>query len=116
MGKAARHLHFQSAKRMSADDANECIADGPKGYSLEVVCEMTGLSQEAAEHYRALGLLAAHESSADAPFTDETVRTLRLLEHLRSAFEMSDPALKLTLALLNEIDDLRSALRSYRLM
>lgn len=84
-------------------------------YSLEVVCEITGLSSQTVAHYRKIGLLPTGWLANDVSYSDETIRILRQIEHLRSEFGMSESALKLMLGLLDEIDDLRTALRSRRL-
>ena len=79
-------------------------------YSLEVVCELTGLNSQAVAHYREIGLIEASQDS----FSDETIRTLRRIEHLRSEFEMSETALKLTLSLMNEVERQHDELRARR--
>lgn len=82
-------------------------------YSLDVVCELTGLNSQTVTHYREIGLISS-PADAGASFSDETIRTLRRIEHLRTDFEMTETALKLTLGLMNEVERLRDELRSRR--
>lgn len=97
-----------SASNAPSDD----LRDAEPAYSLEVIGEITGLSSQTIVRCRETGLLGSSEEQKS--FSDETVRTLRRIEHLRSAFAMTDPALRLTLGLLDEIDRLHAALRAAR--
>lgn len=90
--------------------------DADATYALEVVVELTGVSSQTILLYRQQGLISPFtdpESGAHY-FNDEALRTLRRLEHLRSACEMNVSGLKLVLGLLEEMERLRADLRSRR--
>lgn len=119
MGEAAGHLNLQSEEHMSTTDASNLPvfdAEPDATYSLEVVAELTGMTTQTILHYREIGLIppVAEAESAASLFNDETVRTLRRIEHLQSAFEMNEAVLKLTLGLMDEVELLREGLRRRR--
>ena len=119
MGEAAGHLNLQPEEPMSdADASNLPVFDVEPDatYSLEVVAELTGMTAQTILHYREIGLItpvAAAEPAASL-FNDETIRILRRIEHLQSAFEMNEAVLKLTLDLMDEVEQLREGLRQRR--
>ncbi len=90
--------------------------DPEAAYTLEVVVELTGVSSQTIVHYQEHGLVApvATRGRGARLFNDEALRTLRRIEHLRSRYEMNLHALKFTLRLLDEMERLRSDLRSRR--
>jgi DNA-binding transcriptional MerR regulator len=90
-------------------------ADGSATYTLDVLCELVGVSSKTILHYQEHGLIVpAGGPSARRRFDDETLRTLRRIEHLRSRYEMNLRSLKFALGLLRELEQLRDDLRSRR--
>jgi DNA-binding transcriptional MerR regulator len=75
-------------------------------YSLEIVAELTGISSQTIVRYQEQGLIRGKE------LDDETVHTLRRIEHLRCTCETNDSGLKLILGLMDEVDRLKAALRA----
>ncbi len=80
-------------------------------YTLEIVAEITGVSSQTILYYQEQGLIAP---SAALHFNDDTLRSLRRIEHLRTHYELNQSALKLMLKLLDEVEQLRADLRSRR--
>lgn len=76
-------------------------------YSLEIVSELTGVSTQTIVQYQEHGLI-------QTTFDDETIRTLRRIEHLRETCEMNLAGLKLLTQLLGEVERLRAELRGLR--
>jgi DNA-binding transcriptional MerR regulator len=76
-------------------------------YTLEVLAEMTGVSTQTIVQYQAQGLVRSG-------YDDETVRSLRRLEALRESCGMDLQGLKLLAHLLDEVEQLREALRARR--
>jgi DNA-binding transcriptional MerR regulator len=91
-------------------------ADMDAVYTLDVLCELVGVSSQTILHYQEHGLIvpAGGAGPAARRFNDETLRTLRRIEHLRARYEMNLRSLKFTLGLLRELDRLRDALRPGR--
>lgn len=83
------------------------IPPSPAGYSLEVLEQITGVSRQSIIHYQEQGLIQPH-------FDDDTVRSIRRIEHLRESYEMNLGGVKLITALLEELDHLRRELRARR--
>jgi DNA-binding transcriptional MerR regulator len=82
-------------------------------YSVEILAELTGVSSQTILQYHEHGLLRA--SSQDAPrFTDDSLRTLRRIEHLRELCEPNLAGLKMLTQLLDEVERLREELRARR--
>ena len=81
------------------------------GYSLEVLARITGISTQTIIHYQEHGLIHCRPDRA-APFDDETIRSLRRIEHLRTACETNVAGLKLLTSLLDEVEKLRAELRA----
>lgn len=75
-------------------------------YSLEILTELTGVSEKTIIHYQEEGLISA------GSYDDEVVHTLRRIEHLRGTCEPNLSGLKLILGLMEEVDRLKTALRS----
>lgn len=75
-------------------------------YSLEILTEITGLESTTILHYQEHGLIA------EGDYDDEAVHTLRRIEHLRGTCEANVSGLKLILGLMDEVDRLKSALRT----
>jgi DNA-binding transcriptional MerR regulator len=98
----------------NSPDAPARPAEPEAVYTLEIVAQLTGLSSQTILEYREQGLIApvAEGAAAEPQFDDEALRTLRRIEHLRSACGMNLPGLKLVLGLLDELDRLRSEIRS----
>lgn len=76
-------------------------------YSLEIVSELTGVSTQTIVQYQEQGLI-------QPVLDDETIRTLRRIEHLRETCEMNLAGLKLLTQLLEEVERLRAELRGLR--
>ena len=84
-------------------------------HTLEVVVGLTGLSPQSILHYQEQGLIApVFVREGAGRFDDEALRTLRRIEHLRAHYEMSLRGLRLTLRLLQEVEQLEAALRARR--
>lgn len=79
-------------------------------YTLEFVAKITGVSSQTILHYQEQGLIHTSAEARDA-FDDETVHTLRRIEHLRHTCETNDSGLKLILGLMDQVEELRAALR-----
>jgi len=95
-------------------EISSAAADANVVYTLDVVSELTGCSSQTILHYREQGLVSSlPESHAEVlRFDDEALRRLRRIEHLRSTCEMNLSGLKLVLGLLDEIERLRTDIRS----
>lgn len=91
-----------------AEDPGPCA-----GYTLEILAGITGISSQTIVHYQEHGLIRCGPDRA-APFDDETVRSLRRIEHLRSSCETNLTGLKLLTALLDEVERLRTELHARR--
>jgi DNA-binding transcriptional MerR regulator len=85
-------------------------------YTLAVVAQLTGVSSQTILFYREQGLVPAIEASPadEYYFDDDALRAIRRLEHLRTELELKDPALKLMVNLLAEIERLHDEARSRR--
>lgn len=85
-------------------------------YSLEVMARLTGASSETILFYHAQGLVPAVKVTAaeEHYFDDEALRAIRRLEHLRTELQLNQPALKLMVNLLTELERLRDAARGRR--
>jgi DNA-binding transcriptional MerR regulator len=82
-------------------------------YSLDILAELTGVSTQTILQYHEHGLIrAAHKE--DLQFTDEDLRTLRRIEHLRELCEPNLAGLKMLTQLLDEVERLREELRARR--
>ncbi len=79
----------------------------PQTYTLDILAEITGVSTQTILHYQEQGLIREE-------FDDETVRSLRRIEHLRESCEMDLKALKLLTRLMDEVEQLREELRARR--
>ncbi|MEO5917921.1 MAG: chaperone modulator CbpM [Luteolibacter sp.] len=77
-------------------------------YTLDIVAQLTGVSSQTILHYQEQGLIRKTD------LDDETVHTLRRIEHLRQTCEANLSGLKLILDLMDEVDRLKSALRVRR--
>lgn len=82
-------------------------SSSPASYSLEVLAEMTGISRQSIVQYEEHGLIHPQ-------FDDDTVRSLRRIEHLRESYGMNLGGVKLITALLEELEQLRADLRARR--
>jgi DNA-binding transcriptional MerR regulator len=110
-----RKTRKKSAK--ASPSARPVLAPDPDAvYTLEIVVELTGLPAPAILQYQEHGLIApvAARGPGARRFNDETLRTLRRIEHLRLRYEMNLRALKLTLQLLDEVERLQARLRFRR--
>ena len=81
-------------------------------YTLDIVAELTGVSSQTILHYQEQGLI--HPAAPTGDFDDETVHTLRRIEHLRRTSEANLTGIRLILDLLDEVDRLKAALRARR--
>lgn len=83
--------------------------DEHASYSLEIVASITGVEAETILLYQEEGLLGG-----SAGFDDESVHTLRRIEHLRRRFDANLSGVRLMLGLLDEIERLKTSLRASR--
>ena len=82
-------------------------------YTLEILAGITGASVETILQYQEHGII--RPVTAGAPvFDDETVRTVRRIEHVRDTCGMNLAGLKLLTSLLEEVEQLRAELRALR--
>ena len=86
--------------------------DEPPVYSLDIVAQITGVSSTTILHYQEQGLI--HPAAPTGGFDDETLHTLRRIEHLRHTSEANLTGIKLILELLDEVDRLKAELRARR--
>jgi DNA-binding transcriptional MerR regulator len=82
--------------------------DADATYQLDIVAELTGLSTQTILHYQELGLIRSMD------LDDEAVHTLRRIEQLKQTCEANLSGLKLILDLMNEVEQLKAALRARR--
>jgi DNA-binding transcriptional MerR regulator len=85
-------------------------------YSLDMIAELSGVSSQTILQYSERGLISpvADTGPQAIQFDEETLRTLRLIEHLRTTCEMNMDGLKLMLELMDEVERLREDLRARR--
>lgn len=97
----------------SSGDSLVYDADTDIHYSIEVIAELAGVNPQTVLQYQEQGFIrpAAREGRNTKLYDVEFLRQLRLIEHLRTTFEMNDTGLKLTLDLLHEIEFLREERR-----
>lgn len=90
--------------------------DPEAAYSLEMIAELSGVASQTILQYRERGLISpvAGTSPEGIQFDQETLRTLRRIEHLRTTCEMNMTGLKIILDLMDEVEQLREDLRSRR--
>lgn len=83
-------------------------------YSIDVVARVSGVSAETILHFHQHGLIApaVGEAARGECFDDETVHRVRRIEYLRSCYGMQLAAIKLTLDLMDELEQLRAELRA----
>ena len=77
-------------------------------YSLELAAHITGISSETILHYQETGLLPCPDRSYD----DESLRTLRRIEHLRGSVGVNEPGIRLILELARQLETLRNQMRA----
>jgi DNA-binding transcriptional MerR regulator len=82
-------------------------------YSLEILSELTGVSTQTILHYQEHGLIRSG-GEGDPHYTDDTLRLLRRVEHLRELCEPNLAGLKMLTMLLDEVEALRGELRARR--
>ncbi|MEO7414957.1 MAG: chaperone modulator CbpM [Opitutaceae bacterium] len=85
-------------------------------YTIDVVAELTGVSSQTVLFYHEQGLVPTLGAGppGERYFDDEALRVIRKLEHLRSELQLKEPALKLMVTLLSEIEQLRNEARARR--
>lgn len=108
---------MNSSSPSSPDDAPLVEPKLDAVYTLDVVAELTGVSSQTILFYHEQGLVpraATHASADERVFDDEALRAIRRLEHLRTELELKEPALRLMVNLLGEIERLRAEVRSRR--
>jgi DNA-binding transcriptional MerR regulator len=103
-------------KKARSPGPPEVRADVGAVYTLDVLCRLVGISSQTILHYQEHGLIGPAGSAGPAAgrFDDETLRTLRRIEHLRDHYEMNLRSLKFTLGLLHELERLRDEMRTRR--
>lgn len=80
------------------------MQDSDTSYSLEVFARISGVAEETILRYRERGFI--RPSHGDR-YDDESLRTLRRIEHLREICGVNDTGLRLILDLLEEVERLR---------
>jgi MerR family transcriptional regulator/heat shock protein HspR len=78
-------------------------------YSLEVVARMSGLNEETILRFQKQGYV---RSPSGNRFDNEALRVLRHIDYLQNTCGVNDSGLRLILSLLNELEDLKTLLRS----
>jgi MerR family transcriptional regulator/heat shock protein HspR len=99
----------------SEPDPNRVVEpDAEVAYTIDVVARVSGLSCETILHFHEQGLIAptAGDTAGCECYDDETVHRLRRIEYLRTCYGMELAAIKLTLDLMDELEQLRAELRS----
>ena len=84
--------------------------DADATYQLEIVAQLTGISSQTILHYQEQGLIRAGGNPSE--FDEETLHTLRRIEHLRQTCEANESGLKLILDLMDQVEQLKAALRA----
>lgn len=82
-------------------------------YTLEVFARISGVDVDTILRYQEQGFIRPRPGSART-FDDEALRTLRRIEHLRETCGVNETGLRLMMELMNELDRLRAAIRSFR--
>lgn len=125
MGEAPKHLSVQPSNQPlamtiptldPASGARPIEPDAEGVYTLDIIVQLSGVSSETVLAYQEQGLIAHTElPNADSPrFDDETLRTLRRIEHLKACYGMGLPGIRLMLRLLQETERLEAELRAQR--
>ncbi len=96
----------------SHSDDSRTEPDSGSGFTPEVLARITGISIQTICEYQVYDII--RPAYRGDTFDDEAVRTLRRLEHIRATCEMNLSGLKLLAGLLNEVEQLRAALRERR--
>ncbi len=85
-------------------------------YTIDRVVEITGITSTTILHFQEQGLIrpvaAGGSGAAPGRFDDEALRRLRRIEHLRTQCGIEGPGLALLVHLLDEVERLRTDLRS----
>ncbi len=81
-------------------------------YSLEIVESITGVSSRTILIYQEHGLVRPVGDTGK--FDDDTLHTLRRIEHLRQTCEANLSGLRLILGLMDEVERLKTSLRTAR--
>ena len=77
-------------------------------YQLDIVAQLTGISSQTIVHYQEQGLIRGND------LDDEVVHTLRRIEHLKQTCELNLSGLRLILDLMDQVEELKTALRARR--
>lgn len=90
--------------------------DADATYTIEAIASLTGASTQTILRYQEHGLISpvAGRAADSGQFDAEALRTLRRIEHLRSACAVNESGLKLILDLMEEVERLRTELRARR--
>jgi DNA-binding transcriptional MerR regulator len=85
-------------------------------YSIEAVAQMTQTPRHHIAVYCRHGLISpvVPPERDGWLFNDETIRTLRYIEHLRAEYDVNLPGLRMISELLGEIEQLREEVRFLR--
>ena len=87
----------------------------PPPYSLEIVARLAGVNTETTLPYKEQGLVWVSSADSGPPLLDdEALRTLPQIEHLRETSEVNVTGLRLLRELMDELEQMRNALRSRR--
>lgn len=127
MGKTPQHVSVQPSNQPLAmtiptlDPASgsrpiEPEAEAEAIYTLDIIVQLSGVASETVRAYQEEGLIAPPElpNPDSQRFDDETLRTLRQIEHLKACYGMSLPGIRLLLRLLQETERLEAELRAQR--
>lgn len=94
-------------------DTHSEYPEAPARYTLEILARLTGLSTEVILQYQEHGIICPGGEGGEC-FDDETVRTLRRLDHLRHECEMNYAGVRVVASLLAEVERLRRELAARR--
>lgn len=118
MGKTPQRFEFQPSQgpiRMIPSPENDLPLYDPDQhdtYTLDIVARITGISTQTIIHYQEHGLV--HPVGKSGEFDDDAVHTLRRIEHLRQTCEANLSGLRLILGLMDEVERLKTSLRTGR--
>jgi DNA-binding transcriptional MerR regulator len=79
-------------------------------YTIEMIAELAGMDSRTVLRYQESGYIhpvATYGWEGTPVFDDESLRSLRRIEHLRATCAVNDAGLKLILDLLREVERLR---------
>ena len=84
------------------------IPDEQDIYTLEVIARISGVDADTILHYQELGFIRPVENAGEQD-DDETLLTLRRINHLRETCGINEAGLRLNLELMADLEQLRPA-------